>query len=52
MSEVDEMNIISFNVSIPVDVLVHKADASVTVSEIVKDSIVTDCVDRDIPNPS
>ena len=42
MSEVDEVNIISFNVSVPVDVMVRNGDVSETFSVTVNDSTVSD----------
>ena len=41
MSEVDEVNIISFNVSVPVDVMVRRGDDNAILSVIVKESNVT-----------
>ena len=41
-NEVDEVNIISFNVSEPVDVIVQSGDVSETVSMIVNDISATD----------
>ena len=42
MSEVDEVNIISFNVSVPVDVMVRSGDVSDTFSVIVNELSVSD----------
>ena len=42
MSEGDELNIISFIVSIPVDVIIRSGDVSETFNAIVNESSVTD----------
>ena len=52
MSEGEEVSIISFSVSVPVDVMVQSGDASDTLSVIVNESSVSVCVEREIPNPS
>ena len=52
MSEVDEVSIISFSVSVPVDVIVQSGDVSDTVSVMVNESSVSDWVDSDSSSPS
>ena len=42
MSEVDEVSIMLFNVSVPVDVMVRSGDVSDTFNVIVNDSNVSD----------
>ena len=52
MSEVDELSIISFMVSVPFDVMVTSGDENDTLNVIVNDSSVSVCVVSDTLNTS
>ena len=50
--EADERSIISSRLSVPLDVIERRGEVSDAESIIVKESNVSDWVDRDIPNPA